>query len=236
MTSVSPLRNPLIIALDVDSEAEALRLAEELSDLAGGLKVGPRLVLRSKMDLVMRLSKIAPVFFDFKFFDIPSTMESAVRAAFESGASLVTVHALAGGVALKLMAKLEIELNQIRPFRILVVTILTSFEEESLPKNLKPQSISQHVSDLVTLTRDSGLRGIVCSPQELSLFEDQNDLYLVTPGIRGDLSPSDDQKRTMGPTEAIENGATALVVGRPIIAAPNPREAALKFSMAIFAQ
>lgn len=235
MNSVSPLKNPLIIALDVDSEVEAHRLAEELSDLAGGLKVGPRLVLRSQSDLVMRLSKIAPVFFDFKFFDIPSTMESAVRAAFESGASLVTVHALAGGVALKLMAKLEMELNQLRPFRILVVTILTSFEETTLPRNLKPQSISQHVSDLVSLARDSGLRGIVCSPHELSLFEEVDDLYLVTPGIRGDFSPSDDQKRTMGPTQAIESGATALVVGRPIIAAQNPREAALKFSMAIFA-
>lgn len=235
MTSVSPLRNPLIIALDVDSEAEALRLAEGLSDLAGGFKVGPRLVLRSQADFVMRLSKLAPVFFDFKFFDIPSTMESAVRAAFESGASLVTVHALAGGVALKLMAKLEMELNQLRPFRILVVTILTSFEATTLPRNLKPQSISQHVSDLVALAKDSGLRGIVCSPHELSLFEEMEDLYLVTPGIRGDFSPIDDQKRTMGPTEAIESGATALVVGRPIIAAQNPREAALKFSMAIFA-
>ncbi|HPI41296.1 MAG TPA: orotidine 5'-phosphate decarboxylase, partial [Pseudobdellovibrionaceae bacterium] len=119
-----PFQNPLIVALDVDTDQEALGLVEELYDLVGGFKVGPRLNLRYGSELIQKISKRAPVFVDNKHFDIPTTMEAAVRASFESGASLVTIHALSGLESLKKMADLEIELSQIRPFRILGVTTL----------------------------------------------------------------------------------------------------------------
>ncbi len=224
--------NPLIVALDVDTLEQALTLAEDLEDVAGAFKLGPRLIHRYGESVVKEIAKRGPVFVDCKFFDIPSTMISAVRASFDSGATLVTVHAQAGKVALTELAKLESELNQIRPFQILCVTMLTSFSDDSVPKILKPQSIAEHVKELAALVKDSGLTGIICSAEELSDLQEQG-FYLVTPGIRFTRDEKGDQKRILGPQEAIVQGASALVVGRPILTAANPRKAAVDYSMAI---
>ena len=226
------IKNPLIIALDVDTQEKAIDLAIELEDIAGAYKLGPRLIHRYGKDLTLKIAKLAPVFVDCKFFDIPSTMEAAVRASFDSGASLVTVHALAGQEALLRLAKVEKELSEIRPFKILCVTILTSWDQQSLPPVMKAQPISSHVKDLANLVQNAGLTGIVCSPEELDLLQGQG-LYLVTPGIRFDLQSAGDQKRTMGPGEAMQKGASALVVGRPIIESSSPKEAAMDFSISI---
>jgi len=223
-----------MIALDVDSDEQALSLAEDLVDFAGGYKLGPRLIHRYGPELVQKIAKIAPVFVDCKFFDIPSTMESAVQAAFESGASLVTVHALSGKEALARLSDLEQKLNKIRPFRILCVTILTSWNEHSFPANFKQQTVEEHVKSLVDLVQDSGLTGVVCSPEELEFFTGKN-LYLVTPGIRLDQNAKDDQKRTKTPFQAMKAGASVLVVGRPIIGAKDPRQAAMEISLAMVA-
>ncbi len=229
----APMKNPLIVALDVDTDQEALKLAQDLQDVVGGFKVGPRLCLRYGFDFVRKLSQLGPVFMDNKHFDIPSTMESAVRASFDAGASLVTVHALSGREALQLMAKVEKELNQIRPFRILAVTILTSWDQQSLPENMQSKPIAEHVLDLAKMVFESGVSGIVCSAHELELLKNI-DLYKVTPGIRFELEAVLDQKRVMGPRDAIKAGSSALVVGRPIIAAKNPKEVAVDYSMACF--
>ncbi|MFM6928829.1 MAG: orotidine-5'-phosphate decarboxylase, partial [Bdellovibrio sp.] len=189
--------------------------------------------LRYGMEFVKEMAARAPIFLDNKHFDIPSTMEAAVRASFEAGASLVTVHALSGSEALSRMAALERELSQQRPFRILAVTILTSWDENSLPGVMKAQAISQHVVDLAVLVQNSGLSGVVCSPHELDLLQNRG-LYLVTPGIRFSMGNSGDQKRIMGPNEALKAGASALVVGRPILEAKNIREAATEFVMAMY--
>lgn len=228
-----PMRNPLILALDVDTKEQAFQIVDAISDVVGGIKLGPRLCLRYGMEFVKEMAARAPIFLDNKHFDIPSTMEAAVRASFEAGASLVTVHALSGSEALKKMADVERELNQIRPFRILAVTILTSWDENSLPKVMKEQPISQHVVDLASLVQNSGLSGVVCSPRELDLLQNRG-LYLVTPGIRFSMGNSGDQKRIMGPKEALKAGASALVVGRPILEAKNIREAATEFVMAMY--
>ncbi|HEY8271080.1 MAG TPA: orotidine-5'-phosphate decarboxylase [Pseudobdellovibrionaceae bacterium] len=228
-----PMRNPIIAALDVDDITHALKLADELADIVGGFKVGPRLCLRYGQELVKEIAARGPVFMDNKHFDIPSTMEAAVRASFEAGATLVTVHALSGYEALVKMAKLEKELTLIRPFKILAVTILTSWDQKSLPGNLKQQPISQHVVELADLVLSSGMTGLVCSPHELDLLQNKG-LYLVTPGIRFNMEGLGDQKRVMGPDEAIKAGATALVVGRPIIEAKKPRETATDYVMALY--
>jgi orotidine-5'-phosphate decarboxylase len=227
------MKNPIIAALDVDDLGQALRLADELADVVGGFKVGPRLCLRYGQDLIKEVAARGPVFVDNKHFDIPSTMEAAVRASFEAGASLVTVHALSGREALSKMAVLEKELSQIRAFKILAVTILTSWDENSIPGNFKQQSISQHVTELADLVLFSGMTGLVCSPQELELLQNKG-LYLVTPGIRFNMDKLGDQKRVMGPYEAIKAGASALVVGRPIIESKKPRETATDYVMAIY--
>ena len=228
----SPLRNPLCVALDVDSEEKALSLAEQLASQAGGFKLGPRLVYKGGQALVQKISKLAPVFVDCKFFDIPSTMEASVRASFDAGASLVTVHALAGEEALRVLAKLEKELSQKRPFRILCVTILTSWTEASLPSNLRAQPIPEHVRELAELSKRSGLQAIVCSAEEMEILKDL-DLFMVTPGIRFSDEEKGDQKRISGPKEAIQKGSSVLVVGRPIIEAENPVQAATQYLKAI---
>lgn len=228
-----PMRNPIILALDVDTRDQALKIADEVADTVGGFKLGPRLCLRYGMEFVKEMATRGPIFLDNKHFDIPSTMEAAVRASFEAGASLVTVHALSGAEALTRMATVEKELSQQRPFRILAVTILTSWDQNSLPGNMKAQPIAQHVTELAQLVKASGLSSVVCSPHELDLLQNQ-DLYLVTPGIRFSMQDSGDQKRIMGPKEALRKGASALVVGRPILEAKNLRETATDFVMAVY--
>lgn len=222
----SPLKNPLILALDIDEDQKALEIVEQTADIVGGIKIGPRLLLRYGPEFLKRVARQAPVFLDMKFFDIPSTMVSAVRSAFDVGASLVTVHAQAGPEALCQLAKLEEEYRKTNNVKVLSVTILTSFDRKTLPPVLKDQSIDDHVEQLVGLVKSSGLNGIVCSPHELAnLGSKFNDLYLVTPGIRSEVKLGEDQKRTMGPKEALNSGATALVIGRPILEAESPLEA-----------
>lgn len=217
------LLNPIILALDVDSAEECFRLAGLLRDRIGAFKIGPRLGVRYGADLIARLAKMAPVFVDNKYLDIPNTMEAAIRATFEAGASLATVHAWAGSEALERLAKVESELNQIRPFQILVVTILTSFNRETLPPGLQEVPVQNLVEDLARLSLDSGLLGLVCSPQEVEgLRALSQDAFLVTPGVRLPEDDRGDQKRIETPAEAIRRGASALVVGRPIVASKDP--------------
>ncbi|MGZ3775470.1 MAG: orotidine-5'-phosphate decarboxylase [Bdellovibrio sp.] len=228
-----PMKNPIVLALDVDTRDQALKIADDLAGIVGGFKLGPRLCIRYGMEFIKEVASRGPIFLDNKHFDIPSTMESAVRASFESGASLVTVHALSGVEALKRMSDVEKELNRQRPFRILAVTILTSWDQSSIPPIMKEQPISQHVTELVSLVKSSGLSGIVCSPHELDLLQNR-DLYLVTPGIRFNMQSSGDQKRIMDPKEALKKGASVLVIGRPILEAKNIRETATDFVMAVY--
>ena len=220
------IKTPIIVALDVNHPKEALSLAHSLRDLAGAYKIGPRLLLRADRSFIRDLADMAPVFIDQKFYDIPSTMISAVQASFDQGASLVTVHALAGRVALEQLAVLEGKLQNVRDFHILSVTILTSFSSSSLPSNMKNVSILDHVRMLVDLTVESGLKGIVCSPHEASeIRRIHNDLNIITPGVRLHKAQNlEDQKRVMSPQEAILNGASALVIGRPIISSKDPRK------------
>ncbi|MGZ3692127.1 MAG: orotidine-5'-phosphate decarboxylase [Pseudobdellovibrio sp.] len=224
---MSLLKNPVILALDVDSKDQASKILDQVGDLVGCVKLGPRLVYRYGSEFVSQIAKSAPVFVDNKYFDIPSTMVAATRASFEAGATLVTVHALSGREALRELAKLEAELNKIRPFKILAVTILTSWTEESMPLSLERWTIEDHVKSLAKEVAAAGLSGLVCSGHELQFLNDPN-VYKVIPGIRLDNSSQQDQKRVMTPSEALKAGASALVIGRPILQAQNPRETVLK--------
>lgn len=219
------VNNPIILALDVDDETSALSIVDELQDVVGAFKLGPRLCVRYGQKLIQRISQKAPVFVDNKYFDIPSTTVAAVQTSFDAGASLVTVHALNGPETLKDLASLEKKLNQERPFKILCVTILTSFQAEHLSASFQPKEIPWHVKILSAEVKAAGLSGLVCSAHELNLIDAKN-FFVVTPGIRMTNEVSSDQKRVMGPKEAIQAGAQALVVGRPILQATNRREAA----------
>src|SRR5512135_3119505 len=116
------LKAPFFIALDVDSAEEAVSIAKATAPVAGGFKLGPRLMCRYGAELAQKIARLAPLFIDNKYFDIPSTMEAAVEASFAAGASYVTVHAQAGAEALSRLVLLEKRLNEQRPFRVLAVT------------------------------------------------------------------------------------------------------------------
>ena len=221
------LTNPLFVALDVDDDQVALALIKECRAFVGGFKVGPRLALRYGQPFLKEVSRHGSLFLDCKFFDIPSTMEAAVRAAFAAGASFCTVHAQAGGEALKFLAALEAALCQQRPFRILAVTVLTSFRPETLPPIVAQIPIAEQTRVLAELALRSGLTGLVCSPEEVeSLRRLFPEAYLVTPGVRLSHEDRGDQKRVADPLTALRRGASALVVGRPICDSLEPAMAA----------
>ena len=202
---------PIFIALDVNDFKKACSLAEKLSPYVMGFKIGPRLYFSSGNSLIKELSKYGKIFIDFKFHDIPSTMEASVSSAFESGAHYVTVHASAGEKALRSLTKVESDYNG----TVLAVTILTS-----------QQASPEDVIQMADIVYSSGLRGVVASPYEAkALKEKYSDLFVVTPGIRipqKDDLQKDDQVRVATPEFALKQGASALVIGRSILQAHDP--------------
>ena len=218
------LRTPVILALDVDDFSVGLEMARKLKFDLGAIKVGPRLLMQRGAEVVAACSEIAPVFVDNKYFDIPSTMEAAVETTFDAGATFATVHALAGPDALARMAALEKRLSQRRPFKVLVVTVLTSFTAETLPVGLKGQSITTLSREMAAQALSVGLTGLVCSPHEVAeLRKLSANAYLITPGIRVGTAKDDDQARVMTPKESLDAGADAVVIGRPILQAQDPK-------------
>lgn len=222
------MKIPVFVALDVDSDVEALKIAEATATYVGGFKLGPRLVLRYGVGLIEKLSPLGAIFIDNKYHDIPSTMLAAVQTSFDMGASYVTIHASAGPEALKKIGALEAELNQKRPFHIVAVTVLTSMSEKSLPSNWEAsKNIAAHVESLAFDSQQGGVSGLVCSPFEVAALRQRYpNAFLLTPGVRPKDSELDDQTRVMTPVEALKRGSSALVIGRPIIAAPHPKQAA----------
>jgi len=220
--SALSLRNPLIFSLDVSNLAEAEKWVFEIGSLVGCIKLGPRILLQASRDWIREISKVSPLFFDCKFFDIPSTVTASVETCFDLGASIVTVHALNGASTLSALSKLQNVLSNDRPFLISPVTILTSFSQIDLSPSFASQSLDQHVQSMINLVTDSGLSSLVCSPLDASFVRSRG-LLPITPGIRSSGESKQDQYRTLSAKEAIRVGAWALVIGRPILNAQDPK-------------
>ena len=224
----------LLVALDVDSAQRAIELADALEDVAGGFKIGSRLFTLEGPVLVRTLvDRGARVFLDLKFHDIPNTVAQAVAAAVHTGAWMIDVHA-SGGLSMMqaaVRAGREAADRAGRPGPVVVgITVLTSMEQGTLRETGIERPLLEQVVSLAKLAKAAGLQGVVASPHETAAIRAAcgSEFTIVTPGIRGSAAGGDqnDQKRTMGPAEAIRAGANYLVVGRPIIAAPDPRAAA----------
>ena len=232
--STNDPRHRLLVALDVDTGERALELAATLRDVAGGFKVGSRLFTSEGPTLVRSLAHAGHrVFLDLKFHDIPNTVAQAVEAAVATGAWMINVHA-SGGVSMMRAAAsagadAAARLRRTPPLMI-AVTVLTSMDEETLRATGVQRPLLDHVRELALLAQQAGLHGVVASPQETAAIRAACGpaFTIVTPGIRGAAAGSEknDQTRTMGAGDAVKAGASYIVVGRPIISAPDPRAAA----------
>jgi orotidine-5'-phosphate decarboxylase len=218
----------LILALDVPRAAEALALVDRLPGLKW-VKLGPMLMTREGPELVRTLlQRGLQVFLDLKWHDIPNTVAGAVTAAREMGVGMATVHIVGG------RAMLEAAVAAAGPDLALVgVTVLTSLDEIALGRVLGRSEVSlpAEVERLSQLGTDAGLRGVVCSPQEVSLLRKRlgAEQYIVVPGIRSRSDPTADQARVATAFDAAVNGATHLVVGRPILGSSDPAAALEQF-------
>jgi orotidine-5'-phosphate decarboxylase len=222
----------LLVALDVDTVDDAKRLADRLRGVVGGFKVGSRLFTshgsRLVEDLVGRGDR---VFLDLKFHDIPNTVAGAVGAAARLGVWMVNVHA-SGGLDMMRAAREAADEEAAKvlqsPPLVIGVTVLTSMDEGGLAEIGVAGQVGDQVVRLATLAQAAALDGVVASPREIALIRAEcgERFAIVTPGIRGLADLKGDQTRTDSAQAALEAGASFIVVGRPIIAAKDPRSAA----------
>ncbi len=226
------MRNPILVALDVPSADQALDLARQVAPAVGGFKIGSELFTSAGPDIVKRVRETgSTVFLDLKFHDIPNTVAKAVAAAVRLGVQMLTIHT-GGGLAMMQAAEEAAQQTarqsgQAAPL-VLGVTVLTSLDASVLAEVGCEVNVGKQVERLADLAVQAGLRGLVCSPLEVTGLRQRlpAEVKLVTPGIRTGTEAADDQRRTLTPREAIAAGADWLVIGRPIYAAANPRAAA----------
>jgi orotidine-5'-phosphate decarboxylase len=221
----------LVVALDVDSAADARAMADRLRGVAGAFKIGSRLFTREGPGILEELANRGDrVFLDLKFHDIPSTVAGAVRAATARGVWMLNVHASGGSVMMRTAAHAAADEAARRSLPVplvIAVTMLTSLDQQALQEIGVGDAMADQVGRLAALSKAAGLDGVVASAHEIRDVRAQcgAEFVIVTPGIR-DAGAGDDQSRTMTAAEALAAGASYLVVGRPIIGAPDPRQAA----------
>ncbi|MBC7909780.1 MAG: orotidine-5'-phosphate decarboxylase [Pyrinomonadaceae bacterium] len=229
--------NKLILALDVETVAEARELFAAMREVVGAFKIGSQLFTAAGPEFVRELAGAgARIFLDLKFHDIPNTVAAAGVEAARLGVFMFNVHASGGSEMMRRTAdavRLATEREGLAQPKVIAVTVLTSADKGVLAEvgiNAEPET---QVTHLARLAAAAGLDGVVASPLEIEAVRgavEQKDFLIVTPGVRPAGSATDDQRRVMTPGEAVRAGADYLVVGRAILNAPDPVEAAIAIS------
>ena len=228
------MKNKLIVALDVHTKQKAIELVKALEGDVRYFKIGLELFGSCGPSIVDDINKErCKIFLDLKLHDIPTTVAKTASALTKLGVAMFNVHALGGYDMMEKTAKaVEARAGELKVERpkVLAVTILTSMTEENLQKIGIGGNLKDEVLRLACLARDAGLDGVVASPEETSMIREKlgKDFIIVTPGVRPIWADKDDQKRIATPKEAVDNGADYIVVGRPVTAALDPREAVKK--------
>jgi len=227
MDPMEESRKRLIVALDAPDAASAIRLVNQLENRCDWFKVGLELFIAAGPAVIEPLvARGHSVFLDLKLHGIPNAVASAVRSAARLGVRMITLHA-AGGPAMLTAAKAALE-GAADPPELLAVTVLTSMDQSQVSAIGLDHTPAEQVELLARMGLEAGIRGFVCSPQEVAALRALAGPagVLVTPGIRPAGAAVGDQKRIATPAEALRQGASYLVVGRPITQAPDPAEAA----------
>jgi orotidine-5'-phosphate decarboxylase len=214
--------SPIFVALDTPDVHHAASLARQLIGVAGGVKLGLEFFCANGHEGVLRIAEHElPVFLDLKLHDIPNTVGKAVQALAPLEPAVLTVHA-AGGKAMMAAAK---DAAPVRT-KVVAVTVLTSLDQDDLVSTGISGSPAEQVERLTELAREAGLDGIVCSGAEVARARKQwPDGFFVVPGVRPAGGHVSDQKRVVTPARAIDDGASILVIGRPITEANDPGQA-----------
>lgn len=223
----------ILCAIDTTDMDVAIRLAESLRDVVGGVKLGKEFFTAQGPAGVARIAETGHrIFLDLKFHDIPNTVAGAVRAAAGLGCFMLTIHA-SGGAAM-IAAAVAARGAAATP-KIIAVTVLTSLSESDLDEIGQRGPVAEQVLRLGRLARASGADGIVASPHEVAALRGSlgPDAVLVVPGVRPAWAGADDQKRIMTPAQAVRAGADFLVIGRPITRADDPADAARRIAAEI---
>jgi orotidine-5'-phosphate decarboxylase len=219
----------LIVALDVSSAAAAQKIVSALGSFVHIYKVGMQLFTAEGPQIVRDLVNSGRrVFLDLKYHDIPNTVASAVREAAQLGVNMLTVHASGGEKMLRAAAKASRVGADVRPLQILAVTVLTSMDESDMHETGVTGTLLDQVLRLASTALNAGCAGVVSSAREVNALRTKlgQDFLIVNPGVRPAGSDHGDQARVVTPAEAIQAGATHIVVGRPITAAKDPAAAA----------
>lgn len=213
----------LILALDVETRGEALGILEPLKGRLRWVKIGLQLFTAHGPDLVREVGEMGfRIFLDLKLHDIPNTVAKAVASIAPLPVGMLTIHT-SGGREMMAWAR-KAQADNAPELLLLGVTVLTSLDTAAIRETGVPDPAADQVSRLAKLAVDSGLQGLVCSPQETAALRGilPPGVKLVTPGIRPAGSSADEQKRVMTPADAAAAGADYIVVGRPILKAPDP--------------
>ncbi len=227
MKKLNSAKDHIILALDVSSEQEALNFVYELTEYVGMFKIGLELINSQGLGIVRKITEMGgKIFLDGKFHDIPNTVAGASKAMTRLGVSMFNIHTMGGFEMMSAAvqaAREEASLLQKNPPLILGVTILTSIEQTRMNNEMRiPGSIEDQVIHLAKLAQKASLDGIIASPQEIDAIKKNisSSMLIVTPGVRPSWSATYDQKRIMTPAEAMNKGASYLVIGRPITNPP----------------
>ena len=220
----------IFVALDTQDVHRAAAIARDVSGVAAGVKLGLEFFYANGDDGVLRISEHeTPVFLDLKLHDIPNTVEKAVRALAHLEPAILTVHA-AGGKAMMAAAKAAAPAET----KVVAVTVLTSLDRDDLASIGVDRSPAAQVKRFAELAHDAGVDGIVCSGAEVAAARHAwPDGFFVVPGVRPAGFAVGDQKRVVTPREAAADGASVLVIGRPITEAPNPRRAIMDIAASL---